>query len=102
METELHDLDAGHAKTSELKVQYDLLASAIPAMSYSMAVNPMPGMADNIDMQSLKTDASKWPSEKHESNESSGRWLHSDVREVAFCYLYKMYEKMINLGNLNQ
>jgi hypothetical protein len=98
----LHNIHYGSAKAAESKVQYDLLASGLPVLSYAMAVNSLDEMADNIDMQSLKTDASKWPSEKHESNESSGRWLHSDVREVAFCYLYKMYEKMINLGNLNQ
>jgi hypothetical protein len=66
-----------------------------------MAVNPMPEMAENINMETLMTDASQWPAENH-AGLSAGHWLHSDVREVALCHLYKMYEKMITLGNLDQ
>ena len=97
----LHNIHYGSAKAAESKVQYDLLASGLPALSYAMAVNPMPEMAENINMETLMTDASQWPAENH-AGLSAGHWLHSDVREVALCHLYKMYEKMITLGNLDQ
>lgn len=100
-ESNLHNVYYGNAKAAETKVQYDLLASGLPALSYAMAVNPMPEMAENINMETLMTDASQWPTENH-SGLSAGRWLHSDMREVALCHLYKMYEKMITLGNLDQ
>jgi hypothetical protein len=72
----------------------------IHAMSYAMAPNALLGMAGNINMETLKTDPTQWPAENHKSNESQGKWLHSDMREVALCFLYKMYEEMINLGDL--
>ena len=100
-ESNLHNVYYGNAKAAETKVQYDLLASGLPALSYAMAVNPMPEMAENINMETLMTDSSQWPTENH-SGLSAGRWLHSDMREVALCHLYKMYEKMITLGNLDQ
>jgi hypothetical protein len=99
-ESALHNIYYGSAKAAETKVQYDLLASGLPAMSYAVAANPMNGMAENIDMETLKTDSTEWPKQNHETQLSAGKWLHSDMREVAFCYLYRMYEKMINLGNL--
>jgi len=100
-EASLHSAALGNAKASEPKVQYDLLASGLPAMSYAMAPNSLNGMAGNINMESKMTDPAQWPSENH-SGASTGRWLHSDMREVALCFLYQMYEEMINLGNLKQ
>ncbi len=29
-----------------------------------------------------------------------GRWLHSDMKDVAFYYTYKFYEKVVEKGNL--
>ena len=52
-------------------------------------------------MQAMKTDPMQWPLENHKG-ESQNKWLHSDMREVALCFLYQMYEEMINLGNLKQ
>jgi hypothetical protein len=98
-EASLHSAALGNAKASEPKVQYDLLASGLPAISYAMAPNSLNGMAGNINMESKMTDPAQWPSENH-SGASTGRWLHSDMREVALCFLYQMYEEMINLGNL--
>ena len=100
-EDTLHDLNNGNAKASEPMVRYDLFASGLPAMSYAMAPNSLNGMAGNINMESKMTDPAQWPSENH-SGASTGRWLHSDMREVALCFLYQMYEEMINLGNLKQ
>jgi hypothetical protein len=99
METALFDANTGSTKAAESKVQYDLLASGLPAMSYAMASNSLNGMAGNIDMQAMKTDPTQWPLENHKG-ESKNKWLHSDMREVALCFLYRMYEEMINLGDL--
>jgi hypothetical protein len=99
METALFDANTGSTKAAESKVQYDLLASGLPAMSCAMASNSLNGMAGNIDMQAMKTDPTQWPLENHKG-ESKNKWLHSDMREVALCFLYRMYEEMINLGDL--
>ena len=30
----------------------------------------------------------------------NGRWCHSDIKDVAYFYVYKFYEKIIEKGNL--
>lgn len=46
------------------------------------------------------TDFNQWPTEGH-SGLSSGDWLHSDFYGVALSHVYKMYEKMIKIGGLD-
>ena len=37
-----------------------------------------------------------WPDERT----YGGRWCHSDMRDVAYFYVFKFYEKVIEKGNL--
>jgi len=85
-------------------VQYDLLASVIPALSYSMAATDrIQDAKGNFDMQgTMRTDNNKWPTEKRSGEIKSGKWLHSDMRDVAFLHVYQLYQKFITTGNLNQ
>lgn len=79
----------------------DVLARGIPSMSYAIAVNPVPSLAGNYDMEAMKTWPDSWPTQNHDGR-SEGRWLHSDFRDVAINYLRTMYSKMIDLGELNK
>lgn len=72
-------------------------------MSYAAATHSIPGVQANFDMEgNLRTDWTQWPSEGHDSNIRPGRWLHSDFKKVALLHVFKMYEQMINSGELNQ
>lgn len=99
MESGLLDPDASvaSAKAAEAKVRYDLLARAIPAMSYPVAANPMPslGAGKNFPMHNAgKADANgPFPTPGH-------KWRHSDFKVVALPYVFPMYEAMIERGNL--
>ena len=74
-----------------------MLAAAIPAKSFAVAANPVDsfeGKGENFDMMSMKNDNGAWP-------RGDDNWMHSDFRNVALCYVHKMYASMINLGDLN-
>lgn len=46
-----------------------------------------------------KTELSQ-PSEGHE-DEFVGKWIHSDIKNVALPYVSKMYKTLINEGKLS-
>jgi len=75
-----------------------LLAEMIPALSFAAGSNPLtlfalPGREDrNYDMMEYRTG---WP-------RSNPDWQHSDLKLVAYPFVYKLYEKLVELGGLNQ
>ena len=81
------------------------LAMGIPALTPAAGTVPMSNMLEkgqNIDLN-LVEDSEKgiprpngWP----ERGTYSGRWLHSDVKDVPYFYTYKLFEKIIEKGNL--
>ena len=94
---DLYDAAKGSAEANKKDLQYRLLATAIPAKSFAVAANPVNAFgnngSENINMMDLKKD-NAWP-------RNDPKWLHSDFRNVALCYVYKMYNDMINLEDLN-
>jgi hypothetical protein len=57
-----------------------------------------------FDMHKLfMTDPSVWPErDKHDHAENLSRsWCHSDIREMAYCHNWKVFEKITVLGKLN-
>ncbi len=97
----LADPQHGPAYATNPLVKYRVLSGGIPALSYAVAANPLSNAQGNFDMQiQFKTDQ-QWPSEEH-SGDATGDWLHGDFRNVALSYVYGMYEKMIELGGLDE
>ena len=98
---DLYNPAKGSAEGNKKEVQYRLLASAIPAKSFAVAANPVDALTKaenlNIDMMGLKTDGD-WP---RGNDEKDNHWLHSDFRNVALCYVHKMWSKMIQIENLD-
>jgi hypothetical protein len=89
------------AKAGEKKVQFDLLARGLPALSYAAAANPVTALGNtrNFNMELNGRTENRWPTEGH-SGDNTGNWLHSDFRNVALPYVYQMYEAMIIKGSL--
>ena len=87
----LHSLRAFAANDS--KEQYllraKLLADAIPALSYSAGANETGGtIKNNVDYMT-KCEAGEWP-------RKNKAWHHSDLKNVAYYFTYKLYEKISN------
>jgi hypothetical protein len=73
-------------------VRAELLAEAIPALSFATGANPVPkafGSAGNIDLMTLKDTA--WPRQ-------SGRWLHGDIVNIGYLYTYGFYDDVVKKG----
>ena len=83
------------------KVQYDVLARGIPALSFATAVHPLAplGTSRNFNMEADGRTQSQWPTEGH-FGPDVGHWLHSDFKNVALPYVYQMYQAMIEKGSL--
>ena len=50
----------------------------------------------NFNMQT-PTFQTGWPASRNNTD-----WLHSDLRVVAYLYVYRLYDKFRDLGGLNQ
>lgn len=96
---DLYDDDKGSAEGSKKQVQHELLAAAIPAMSYAAAANPIeelnPEQGENRNFNMMNQRNGGWP-------RNTGHWQHSDFRDVAFSYVVPMFQEMINQGKLDE
>lgn len=100
----LTDPSLGSVVAKQKLVKYHVLASGIPALSYAAGSNPIGGedmKNRRFNMPDLfQTPGGQWPAEGH-SGLSKKNWLHSDFYGVALSHVYLMYEKMIEIGKLD-
>jgi hypothetical protein len=102
-DSQVMDASAGSAEAAKFDVRADILAGGIPALSHATGANSVgvfhpPNSPDrNIDMmQTLETG---WPQVRLNDSSLNTRWLHSDFEEVAYPFVHKLYEQIINLEN---
>lgn len=97
LEKELHDADwnVASSKAALPNVRYDLLARAIPAASNAAAANSIDefGTQRNYDMATRGVTNGPLPTK-------SNAWRHSDFKDVALVYTYRVYDAMVNRGEL--
>ncbi len=86
----------GSAVADNPVVRAKILADAIPALSFAMGANGLQKWNDesrNRNMELFKTENMAWPDER-------GRWKHSDIKNVAFPFNYRLFEDIIITGGL--
>lgn len=86
-------------------VRYELLATAIPAMSFAAGAAEIPRGAGtarvlNFNLEAEGRSAGRWPVEGHAGKHAPGRWLHSDYKNVALPFVHPLFSKMIAKGSL--
>ncbi len=86
-------------------IRYDLLARAVPAMSYAAGASPIPSSGPatqlrNFDLEASGRTPGRWPSEGHTTPVTSGRWLHSDFKNAALPFVHPLFAKMIESASL--
>jgi len=95
--------------TIETDMQYALLARGIPELSYNIGVTPVdginqPGEERNINMHTdLKRVDGDWPQRAmdfNDDNQRPKRWLHSDLMDVAYFYTHRLFERIVDEGNM--
>jgi hypothetical protein len=68
-----------------------------PSCSLPAGASLLPNFEDrNFDMPALYPTS--WPAERGAIKD----WLHSDVKVVAYSYIYGLFEKWTQLGNLDK
>ena len=78
---------------NELRAKF--LADAIPATSFAAGANHTDGLKDNHNMQSQTPNG--WPEQRSEDDDFVGvvhKWYHSDIKNVSFYYIHKVFEKI--------
>lgn len=87
-------------------MRYDLLARAIPAMTFAAGAAAVPSadsgpQVANFDLEMLgRTDPRQWPTEGHGATRLTGRWLHSDYKNVALPFVAPLFTYMIKTAAL--
>lgn len=81
-------------------IRYDLLARAIPALSYAAGAIALPANGaqsaiQNFDLEALGRRPGAWPQEGHTSRQSQGRWLHSDFKNVALPFVFPFFARLV-------
>jgi len=84
------------------KVKYDVLARGIPALSFAAGQGAVGafGESRNYNMETRGRVEGRWPSDGHTDHFRSGRWIHSDFKNVALPYVAPMYQAMIIQASL--
>ena len=83
------------AARAELRAKF--LADAIPATSLAMGGNAVTaGMAgfQNFQLDGGPVAGGEWPSER--KSWGSRRWLHSDLKNVAYFYVHALFDRIVN------
>ncbi len=77
----------------------ELLASAIPALSPAAGKTQMDSLGDNnVNMNTAcKPEGVVWPSR---GEPYYRRWLHSDMKNMAYFYAHKLFFKLVMEGEL--
>ena len=77
----------------ELRAKF--LADAIPATSFAAGANYTRGLMDNHNVQDDIPNG--WPTQREEKTPDGviSKWLHSDLKDVSFFYVYQLFNKII-------
>jgi hypothetical protein len=78
-----------------------LLAEMIPALSKPVGANPCGNNAlsgKQFNMATEFADEDHWPTVRGANNHVP-KWWHSDMGQVAYPYLYKLYNRLVSISN---
>jgi len=95
--------DPAKGSTTAEQHREQLLAQALPALTLPAGANFVSkfGDANNFDMDQLfKTNAQRWP--RGPNSQGLREWRHSDIRAMPYNHIYQAFDKMVNLGGLDQ
>jgi len=80
----------------------EMLAMGIPSLSYPAGrkhITPLNTSGFSFDMNSFP-DTFKPNGWVDRGNDYGLRWLHNDLKNVAFLYNYSLFKKLVNVGDL--
>jgi len=75
-----------------------ILSDAIPARTLPVGANFVTRLGVDRNFNMPDEFKNRWPLSR--TTEEELKWHHSDVREVAYTYIYKLFDEIVNDGNL--
>ena len=81
------------------------LAESLPALSFATGSNRVGGdvVRENFNMNDERViKINGWPESRLAREPGERGWMHSDIRAVAYLYTYKVFDRFIELGGLDQ
>lgn len=93
----------GSATAAQPAVRAQLLADAIPALTNPAGSNPItawetnPAIQRNRNMHGMKKG---WPQGRLDDDDYLDHWLHSDIKNVAFRYVYEVFNAFCSDGGI--
>lgn len=77
-----------------------LLADAVPALTLPVGANAVAllGATRNFDMEAEFQNG--WPLTRPSFGPEARKWYHSDFREVAYTFTWKLFDKLVSEGSL--
>ena len=95
----------GSAEATNIQVRAEMLGVGFPALSHAVGANSVGvfGTDHNFDLNSADPDngfQTGWPASRASTYET--RWLHSDLKDIAYPFNHKLHDKLVQLGGLNQ
>ena len=72
----------------DYRLRAKMLGDAIPAESFAAGRNMIGGVSGNYNYQNEDGTPNGWPSNRD-------GWFHSDLKDVAYWYTYKLFVKFI-------
>ena len=76
--------------------QNDIIAQGVPALSYAAGVtNALLGFDKNYDVNTHKQNG--WG---RSGSPYYDRWLHSDLKNMAYLYTYGLFNELVSRGGL--
>ena len=82
-----------------------LLSQFIPAVTKAVGARMVgKNMEINFDLNTniKKFRPQGWPDERMNDRNKKKRWLHSDMKNVSYLYVYKLFDKYVELGGLDE
>ena len=102
----LYGVTTGNALATDPVKRSQILNEAIPALSLAVGANPLAfstiPSTRQYNMPAEFVTAAQWPSIRGVNNTTGvavPNWHHSDMREVAYLYLARFYDKLSSLAN---
>ena len=95
----------GSAEATNIQVRAEMLGVGLPALSHAAGANIVSvfGNGHNFDLNSIDPNSgfqTGWPASR--ASTWGTRWLHSDLKDVAYPFNHKLHDKLVELGGLNE
>ncbi len=91
---------SGGEAASDYLTRATVLGTAIPALSFATGRNAIKKFNEGDRNRDLMNYQNGWPWSRLSDEKLNNRWLHSDLKNVAYMFNYPVWKEWVTLGGL--